>query len=312
MASYLGYTLSGLEDIAEKELKGKKIFKQRVLFKSLKKEYKSVHRVVELLNKFTFSTLDDISNTLSSLSTSLNGSFRVDCERDGEHPFRSPDVTKAASIALRNDHFIPDLEKPDRVVFVDIVDDHCFVGFLVQDNICRRAYRVKFNNQSIHACLAHAMTKFIPIKKQDVILDPFCKDGVIAIEAYLAGYKKVSAFDALNNNIRNAKINAAMAKVDISFENLDVGWIMTKFKEHTIDFIITNFFVSRRDKNVMESLAEFFRQASYAVKKNIVLVTNKPDIVKQHALQAFSLVLERHVPVGEMHYFILCFQPKKG
>ncbi len=304
---YLATTVHGLEDLAAQELRGKAATRGRVLFSRLRKSYMLVHRVMTLVDDFTFASFEDLLAQLQLVSLSFHGSFKIWCERVGMHGFRSPDVGKAFGQALQQRGFTPDFKHPDNTVVVDIVDQRCFVGLLIAENHCRRDYRVRFNNQSVHACVAAALIRVAKLRKSDSILDPFCKDGVVAIEAYQAGITKVHALDPLKNNARYATTNAAMGNVPLTFQNYDLTWINTLFRERSLDYIVTNFFISQRDPHLHRLLTEFFTQADYVVRKGIALVTNKPAVVKEHA-KKFTLSAERLIRVGGMEYSLLVFR----
>ena len=178
---------------------------------------------------------------------------------------------------------------------------------LVKDRICKRDYRVRINNKSINACLAFSLIKIADVKKTESLLDPFCKDGVIPIEAKLLKIKKVFASDYVKNNVRNAIINSKLAKTKIKFEHYDITWLDTKFNKNSIDKVVTNLFISRTDKEPNKLIKEFFHQTNYIVKKSVVLITNKPDLIKSNTSNYFSLKSERKIQIGEMIYFILEF-----
>ncbi len=305
--TYIATTVKGIEDIAEKELKGKTVASGRVSFGKIVENAKSVHRVIELLDEFTFSDFGDLCEKASKVKFAFKGSFKVECFREGEHGFRSPDVGKAVGAFLRSKGLVSSFKDPKNVVVIDIVGNKCFAGILVEENLCRRGYRVRFNNQSIHSCVAYAIVKLSGIKKNETLLDPFCKDGVIAIEAYLDGIKKVHAFDSNKNNVRNANINAAMAKIPLKFKQYDLSWANTLFKEKSVDYIITNLFLSKRDRDAGQRTSDLFEQANYVVKKGLTLITNKPDPVKSR-LKHFKLDSERIIAVGGMSYTAMIYK----
>lgn len=304
--SYLASTLAGLEDVAAHELHGKVICAQRVSFSKQRKVYRSVHRVVRLLADFSFTDLESIVCQIRALPSFPLGPCRVECERKGDHPFRSPDVERAVGEALLEGGFALDLKEPKEIFFVDILHQRCFIGILVVDHLCKRAYRVRVSNQSIHPCIAYALLCLAGARKSDVILDPFCKDGVIPLEAFLSGITKIHAFDSFRYHVKYAAVNAAMVKAKIGFRQYDVSWMTTLFKERSVDCIVTNLFISKRDGDIQKTLGEFFQCVAVLVRRCIALVTNKPELVLRHAF-LFSIALRRDIFVGEMCYslFIL-------
>lgn len=305
--NYIATTVTGIEDVAENELKGKTVAPGRVRFSNLADNLRSAHRVIELLDDFTFSSFDELREKAGKVKFDFKGTFKIQCKREGEHGFRSPDVGKAVGAFLQSKGFASSFKDPKNVVVIDIVQNRCFVGMLVKENFCRRDYRVRFNNQSIHSCVAYALVKLSGIKKNETLLDPFCKDGVIAIEAYLSGVKKVEAFDSNKNNVRNANINAAMAKAPLKFKQYDVSWANTLFKEKSVDYVITNLFLSNRDRDSGQRASDLFEQANYVAKKGLALITNKPDLVKTRA-KHFKLDSERILAVGGMNYTVMNYK----
>jgi len=59
-----------------------------------------------------------------------NESFAVRCERRGEHPFTSQQVNEQVGAAIKNELGNPvNLDYPDKVVRVEIIDDWCGIGY---------------------------------------------------------------------------------------------------------------------------------------------------------------------------------------
>lgn len=304
---YLAYTINGIEDIAEKELHGKMTLPRRIKFSKLKKSYGSVNRIIKIIKSFEFNSLEDILRIVKKSRFPIKETFKVECEREGDHNFRSIDIELNCGKIIRSKGYEVDLKKPSNIIFVDIYNNKCFIGILIKDRLCKRQYRIRINNKSINACLAHAMLKIADIKKGESMLDPFCKDGIIPIEAARMKIKKIFASDAVKNNIKNAIINSKLAKAKIKFENFDITWLDTKFRKDSVDKIVTNLFISRIDLEPDKLIREFFNQAKYIVKKNIVLITNKPEIVKSNFENSFAFKKERKIQIGEMYYSILEF-----
>ena len=301
---YIAITTKGLEEITAKELNGVVIAEKHVLFSKLKKS-KTSNTIFQLLDSFKFKDIKEIEKRVDKIKISFKKSFRVECLRYGSHNFKSVEVEREVGKILFKKGNKVDLKNPNEIFFVSILNDLCFFGVLKYDNLCKREYRVKRNNQSINACVAYSLLLIAGIKKSNILLDPFCKDAVIPIEASLMGIKKIHALDSLKNNIRNATINIKMAKVrNINLGNFDVSWLDTKFKKESVDFIITNLFISKREKEPEKIVKEFFYQSNFIVKKKIILITNKPDLIKEF-LDKFKIEKEMPIAIGEMYYTIL-------
>ena len=75
--SYIAVCLKGLEDISEKEVKGKKILLGRIEFKSFEKslkgkkqkfDFKSVNKIYKLLKQFTFNLTQKFTTAVYYIS----------------------------------------------------------------------------------------------------------------------------------------------------------------------------------------------------------------------------------------------------
>ena len=303
---YLGITIEGIEDIAAEEVKGRVIGKKRVVFAKEKKEYVTMNTVLKIIKQERIKTFNEVIECCKNIKYTIDESFVIDCTREGDHAFRSVDVEKEISAVLIQQGQKRDYKHAKTKIRIDICDDLCTVGYCVADRLCRREYRVKINNQSVTGCLAAACVKAARVKKQDVVVDPFCKDGVIAIEAARLGIKKVYAFDAEKNNVRYAKANIHMARVKIDLQNKDITWLETNFKEKEINKIITNAFIGHYEETKCKEVQEMFRQAEGLVKESIIVLTNKPERIKKMS-KTFVLKEERQLKSGEMKYALLTY-----
>src|SRR3989338_53999 len=220
-------TIAGLEDAAAREIKElfginlKIEMPGRVKFdgayaKEFSEKTKTCNTVYLMLRHFKFGGINKIIENVESIDFSfINEDFVVRCSRLGKHDFNSNDVEKRVGEILFNKGYKVNL-KSEEVVYVDIFDDKCIIGRLVKDGIGKRNYRVKTNNQSITPIIASCLLNISGWKKTESLLDPFCKDGTILIEAGLNGGKKLHGCDD-ENNVRNARINSALAKLKIRF-----------------------------------------------------------------------------------------------
>ncbi len=303
---YIAKAIQGLEDIAADEVKGEVILPQTVLFKKQKKEYRTISVVYELMKRFTFSSSEDVVKEIASLNNKLEKKkrYQLVCSRKGDHPFKSMDIVKEAGMMLREKGLTVDYKDYEKTVYIDVIDNNCLIGILLKDNLCKRPYRIKHNNKSISACIAAALIKIAGAKKTDTILDPFCKDAIIPIEACKQKIKNVHAIDSLKNNIRNAAINCKFAKTNIMPKCYEINWLDTLFKKGSVNHIITNILLSKHDNEPEKLLKEFFHQADFVVKDAITIITNKPDLIKND-MRPFTNIMEKKVSVGEMNYAIL-------
>ncbi|MFH1332252.1 MAG: THUMP domain-containing protein [archaeon] len=322
---YVAVTLKGAEDLASAEIKSslkaqaEKVADGRLLFsaKSLKGfSPRLVSRVYSYMGHFSFSSLKDLVKKSSKLKFSFKGSFVVRCNREGVHNFSSRDVERDVGEVIYHKGFKVDLKKPRNTVVADVVGNSCFIGVLISDNLCRRPYRVKIFSSSINACLAAAAVRFSSINGSDVVLDPFCKDGVIPIEASILGCKKVFAFDESMNNVRNAKINAKLANVKVNFSKCNADSLDLKLDEDSVDKLVTfpPFPSKKKKQSSIESLyKEFFYQISPILKKSgtLTIISVKPELILTYAKRSgFKILREKDVFVSNNNFKIVVF--KKG
>src|SRR3989339_502340 len=173
---YIASTLECLESITEEELSGKKISPGRVLYTKPKKIIRSALFSYKLLKQFKFKKEEEI--------------YKIDF----------------------NQGFKVDLKKPDNIIFMDIKNDNCFIGINPVQN-SKRGYRIRNTSGSINSTIAYSLVSLAEINKTDNVLDPFCKDGVILIEA---GISKAKKLNGLERDIKNSSINSKLAKIKIN------------------------------------------------------------------------------------------------
>ncbi len=320
---YIAVTLKGIEDIASDEIKSslnskpKLLHACRILFnaKDLDKfSPRVISRVYSYITHFTFSSEKDILGKCSKIVFSFKGSFVVRCSREGSHDFDSRMIERDIGEIIYKQGFKVDLKKPDNTVLVDITGNTCFLGLLVKENLCKRRYRIKIFSSSINACLAASAVILSGVKKSGTILDPFCKDAVIPIEAYMLGYKNVYACDESMNNVRNAKINAKLASAKISFSKSNIDSLDLKFGQDSIDSIITfpPFLSKKKKQGSIENLyKEFFYQVCPLLTKagTITVISHKPDLLELFAKRSgFKIVKEKKVFASNLEYKIIVFK----
>ena len=318
----IAVTFPGLESVTQEEIKAvfharaKKLLPGRLLF-SLKERpetarLRSVTALYEYVDHFKFTTLPQILTRIRKLDVSrIEEPFMVRCHRTGDHPFRSQEAEREAGAIIYHHSLKVSLSAPKTIVYLDVFGKYCLVGLLLGENLSRRAYRLHTHNASINAALAFALVKMADVKKDQILVDPFCKDGVIPIEAALAGGRKVYGFDESLHTIRGARVNARLAKVEVELSKYDVSWLDTKFPERGVDVVVTSPpFPSKRRKeeDVRKLYQEFFYQLRYILKKKgrVVVVSPQSTLLKQAAAQMkFRLVTEFTVQVKQLPLAVL-------
>ena len=297
--NYIGICFKGLEDFVSKFVKGKSVNKGRVKFSDLK-DIKFFDSVYEFIDEFEFSNFEDLIEKLKTVKVEIKGSFLVKCNREGEHDFRSLEVEREFGEYLFNKGFKVDLKNPETIVFVDIINNKCYLGVLKFFNLGKRDYRVKLNNQGINGCLAYTILKIADVRKNEILIDPFCKDGTICIEAKLMDIKKVYGLDFNKNNVVASKLNSKVANANIEFIEGDVSWLSTKFKNKEVR-IVTSLPFSSVNKNLLNIYKEFFKEAKVVGKGKIIVISGNDKFYEY--CKNFKIV-KREFFIGKMKYYL--------
>jgi len=300
---YIATCLEGIEDICINEVKGKKILPGRVKFEGKVRDFNSVIHVYELIKKFKFKTRGDIATRIKKYP--IKDNFKVVCERRGKHDFNSFEIQGLIGKEIGKLGYKLDFKKPGTIIFVDIIDDVCLIGVLVKENLSKRDYRYKLSADSINPCLAYSALKLAKCKKNDIIVDSFCKDGIICIEAAKLGAKAYG----FHHNIKGARINAKIAKVNIELSNKDVDWLDTCFDKKEVKIVsYIPSYSKLKPRNLIDKLIkELFHQAEYVVKDYMVLISQKEDMLLEHK-NKFNLIEKRKINIGENSYYIFSFK----
>lgn len=263
--------------------KAKVIAPGRLLFKSLPKDISSFNQISRYITKFDFNNLEDIINKIKKINFRLISPFLVRCNKQFRDDLSVLDIEKKVGEVLFNKGLKVDLTNPKTKVIVDIINDICIISLAIKENLCKRHYYIRRNNQGTNPCIAASLITLSGWKKNESILDPFSKDGTILIEAYNKGSRKLIGWDDNKNNIKNAKINAKLAKTSIDFHFENIEWLDTRFHEDEIDYIITAVpYPSKRNdrEEITTMYRKFLDQAFYIAKKKLIILTPKPQYIK--------------------------------
>ena len=146
-----------------------------------------------------------------------------------------------------------------------------------QINLYRRDWRKKTSPAGINPSLAYILCKISNITKDDVVLDPFCGGGTIAITAstefepkkVLASDVSGKAVDMTMFNFNNAHVNKT--KYNIFRSNIS----QLKLQKNSVDKVITNLPFGIRSGNHEENIKTYQHisdRLSVIMKKNSYLV----------------------------------------
>jgi len=183
-------------------------------------EMRSIEHIIQIIETFsvkkTKSGLDEICNEVSELTIPLGSTFRVTCERVGDHEYTSIDVQRVAGQAIVDKYGTKvNLKDPETIVKVDVVHNLCIVGIQLTRNSLRIRYPRAFQHPSaLNPVIAYAMLRYSNVQPGDVILDAFCGGGTIVIEAaQVWGNIEAVGLDVSLKCIEGANRNAEAAKV---------------------------------------------------------------------------------------------------
>ena len=276
----------------------------------------SVDRIIHLIGSFEFKNfLKDFEGFLNKTNLDEwmenHKVFRVECTRLGTHDFKSTDAeTKAIGMILKkygkNVKF--DLREHEIMFFIYIAGSKCYFGVdFAGFELNKRGYKIFLHQSSLRGTIAYSLVRESGFGKKDAMLDPFSRDGIIAIEAafysldfphnyfkkdrfaftklklgidyekfFKSADKKIKknnldiyAFDHLFKYVDYSKKNAKIAGVDksINFSRIDLEWLDIKFKKESVDRIATSL-PSSKNANLEKIYKEFFYQAEYILKKD--------------------------------------------
>jgi len=126
--------------------------------------------------------------------------------------------------------------------------------------------------------LAKILINLASVRKEEVILDPFCGSGTILGQAFLMGYQHLLGSDQSQKAISQTKENLAWLKekfgrvAEIKIFQSDVKEISRKLPPHSISAIITEPFlgplqVQNQPQRIIENLSDLYIQAFESFKK---------------------------------------------
>jgi putative N6-adenine-specific DNA methylase/tRNA (guanine6-N2)-methyltransferase len=153
---------------------------------------RSAHHLLRPAARFALPAADPLAAVEAAMGQldlpelAAGRSFRVSCERHGEHPFNSPDVERAAGAGLVARFGAPvDLTGFDVHVRVDIQDSEAAVAVqLTRQPLSRRLQRAHGQRVALKANVAYACLRLAGVSAAtERLLDPFCGSGTILAEA---------------------------------------------------------------------------------------------------------------------------------
>ncbi|RLE38665.1 hypothetical protein DRJ17_03330 [Candidatus Woesearchaeota archaeon] len=330
---FLAITVSGFEDICQKELKefgAKKtnIKTGCVIFELNKSKIvslidlgQSFSKIIEIWHTDKFTSLSSF-RTIKNIRINIKPTktFLVRCQKI-ESKYSSHEIE-----ACVGENIIKNLTKtgfkpkvstlnPDIHVFTYVTKSEFFLGQdLTIRDLSKRKYRVFVHPASFRGHIAYCLLRFSGFKPGKRLLDPNCRDGIIPIEAALfsKGKSKKSTIEATDPFIKNiliAKKNAKIANVKINFSKQDFDWLETHYESNYFDFIVTALPSPTKynQKRIKESYKTLFESVSEILKQNgkVAILVRKPELLKQQTKNRFKLIEERNIYVGKERFVAL-------
>ncbi len=153
-------------------------------------------RVLGFLGYLKFQSMEEIVRHADKINISTwlnkNMTFKVECNRAGEHDFTSETLVAALGEVFHEKYgFKVDLSNPDCIIHAHVFDNNCYIGVdLTRTDLSKRDYKVFAPAETIKAPIAYGLLRIADYQQKDVMLNPYTGSGMIAIEAALYMAKK--------------------------------------------------------------------------------------------------------------------------
>lgn len=167
-------------------------------------------------------------------------SFRVTCNRTGDHRFKSQECAAILG-AVINESFdwSVSMKQFDIEVVLSIKEKHIYIGLTLTRESLHKRNLVCFGATSLRATIAYNILRMASIQNGDIVCDPMCGSGAIPIECALSWPQTFGiACDNHPVAIERSNINIKESKCLIDVNHLDVTSL--PFRTGSIDAIITD------------------------------------------------------------------------
>lgn len=298
--TFIGTTVIGLEDASIKETNGKLYSPGRISFEKIPENPLTVDTIYELLTSFEFKDLKGIIKKINETEIVLSGTYKCMCKRTGKQDFNSMILEHEIGriIDKKNKGLEYSRDDPETIIYIDVLDNKLNLGILKERNLSKREYRFHLHNQTTPTLVASSTIKYLNIQKNESLLCIDCKDGVVPIEATLQNIE-IIAQDSNPNNIRNAEINAKLAKKEIEFQLKNVDQI-----EASPDYIITQIVFSKDKKGPHKKINDIFQFAKKNMKNKMAIITNHPEDIKIFCPKEIKLTEQKDIRHGGLNLTI--------
>ena len=303
---FIALCAQGLENIVVEEIKDQgdieniEIYPGIVIFDfkdSIKKllDVKTADDVLVFVKKFSDinrykKSLWEIRKQLSSVNfkknlftvrkirrTEQETTFTINSSYKGRRDYTAREITNSIKRIIIKNQDWDYKEKNAELYFHTILTNKIsLLGLSLEKHPFHVLRRIKTIPGSLKSSVANAMIRLAEVSKKDIVLDPMCGSGMIAIEAGKIT-KNILAGDIDKNSIKIAKENSK----DIKFQVWDAR--KTKIKENSVDKIICNLPFDKQVKLEKDFLEEFIKEMRRVSKKysTWVFLTANPDDIKK-------------------------------
>ncbi|MEM2138768.1 MAG: THUMP domain-containing protein [Candidatus Woesearchaeota archaeon] len=160
----------------------------------------SINRACLLLNNFEIETLDKLAIDFKKNTSFIkdikdlikNKTFKVECERLGNHDFKSTDVEIEIGKILFDElkknktNNKTEYDNPEVIFYFFINQNKVYFGLDFSGfDLSKRQYKIFNHNESLKGNVAYSLLRLADFDKKKCLLDPFMGSGTILIEAAL-------------------------------------------------------------------------------------------------------------------------------
>jgi tRNA (guanine10-N2)-dimethyltransferase len=256
------------------------------------------------IDEFLFSSypsINEIKDKAKKYEIKKNGSIAIRYRNRSDKINSQEIVQTLGDIYSKNRKVI--LKKPDIEVRVLITNSRVYVGQKVfeldrqQFENRKVQYRPYFSPISLHPKLARSLVNLSAIKKNEVLLDPFCGTGGILIEAGIIGISVVGS-DIEDKMVKGCKENLDFYKIK-SYKLLssDIGSINNHISN--VDGVVTDLPYGKSTTTKGEDLQKLYERAfesiSYILKDGRRAVIGLSDKNMLALGEEYISLLEKHV-----------------
>jgi len=131
--------------------------------------------------------------TLARATADQPLTFRVTCDRIGDHPFQAPKIEYEMGGACSEvyPYCRPKMTDFDLRLRIDVVANRVIIGTQLNvEDLSRRHFLRYRNSVTIKTNVAYIMLRLANVREGSVVLDPFCGSGTILLEALEMTNKK--------------------------------------------------------------------------------------------------------------------------